>query len=227
MSCYNYKRVGEPMRKILFLLLCLFTLTGCGNSVNLNDIDGIFDTFLKETTDLANNYAKGYKYYLPNGVKIISSDSYNDKISYNGYEYYLYVDIVSYYYKQVPSYNVDLNLYYSKELDYNGVKGYAEIEKVDDLYRIKVYYNYASVETYVDYDNIGQNLINICYILNSIKFNDAVVKISVGQDDYMLNEEVFDFYTPRKEGNFIDHINKYDEYVEVSDENNIGNEGNE
>ena len=39
-------------------------------------------------------------------------------------------------------------------------------------------------------------------------------------------EEKFDFYTPKKEGNFIDYINKYDDYKVKSDENNIGNEGN-
>ena len=49
----------------------------------------------------------------------------------------------------------------------------------------------------------------------------------MGKDDITLKEETFDFYTPRKEGNFIDYINKYDEYEEKTDENNIGNEGNE
>ena len=70
-------------------------------------------------------------------------------------------------------------------------------------------------------------LINICCILNSVKFNDAVTNATIGDSDAILDEETFDFYTPRKEGNFIDYINKYDEYHEVNDENNIGNEGNE
>ena len=54
-----------------------------------------------------------------------------------------------------------------------------------------------------------------------------IAGLKVGNNETTLNEEVFDFYTPRKEGNFIDYINKYDGYKEVSDENNIGNEGNE
>ena len=74
---------------------------------------------------------------------------------------------------------------------------------------------------------MGQTLINICYILNSVKFNDSVTKLEFGDSDTMMSEETYDFYTPRKEGNFIDYINKYDEYEDVSDENNIGNEGNE
>ena len=215
------------MRKIIILVLCLFVLTGCSSNVDINNIDSILETFLNKSTSLVNNYSNGYKYYLPNGVRIINSSDYNEKLYYNGYYYYLFVDVASYYYKTDINYNIDSNLYYSNTLEYNGIKGYAEIEELDDLYRVKVYYNYSSIETYVDYDNLGQSMINICYILNSIKFNDPVTEIVVGNKEMDLSEEVFDFYTPRKEGNFIDHINKYDEYKEVSDENNIGNEGNE
>lgn len=66
----------------------------------------------------------------------------------------------------------------------------------------------------------------MCYILNSIKFNDVIVKLTVGDDDTLLSEETFDFYTPRKEGNFIDYINKYDQYKEKK-ENGLGNEESE
>ena len=215
------------MRKIVVLILCLFVLTGCSSSIDINNVDSIFETFLNKKTSLVNNYSNGYKYYLPNGVRVINSSNYNEKLYYNGYYYYLYVDVVGYYHKVNPEYNIDSSLYYSDILEYNGIKGYAEIEEIDDLYRVKVYYNYSFIETYVDYDNLGQNIINICYILNSIKFNDSVTELVVGNKEMNLNEEVFDFYTPRKEGNFIDYINKYDEYKEVSDENNIGNEGNE
>lgn len=217
------------MKKILILILCLFVLTGCNSTIDINNYDSIFETFLEQPTSLVNNYSKGYKYYLPSGVKVISSDNYNEKLYYNGYYYYLFVDVVSYYYNTPIDYTINSSLYYSKQLEYNGKKGYAEIEEISDLYKVKVkvYYNYASIETYVDSDNLGQSLINICYILNSIKFNDAVTKVTIGEDDTKLNEETFDFYTPRKEGNFIDYINKYDEYEEVTDENNIGNEGNE
>ena len=135
--------------------------------------------------------------------------------------------MVSYYYKTNVEYTVNRDIYYSKVLEYNGINGYAEIEKVNDLYRVKVYYNYSYIETFVSYDDLGQTMVNICYILNSIRFNDAVAEVVVGNKDNNLNEITFDFYTPRKEGNFIDYINKYDEYKELNDENNIVNEGNE
>ena len=50
--------------------------------------------------------------------------------------------------------------------------------------------------------------------------------LELNNSDDKLKEEKFDFYTPKKEGNFIDYINKYDDYKVKSDENNIGNEGN-
>lgn len=216
------------MRKLLVLILCLFVLTGCNNTINVNNLDSVFDVFLEDTTHLVNNYSVGYKYYVPSGVRVISSDNYNEKLYYNGYYYYLYVDVSSYYYKSDLEYTVDSSLYFSKKLDYNGISGYAFVEKVDDLYRVEAYYNYAKIETFVDYDSLGQNMINICYILNSIKFNDSVIEVELGTEGDLLKEEIYDFYTPRKEGNFIDYINKYDDYEDtVKDENNIGNEGND
>ena len=72
---------------------------------------------------------------------------------------------------------------------------------------------------------------NLFLTLFSIKFNDSVIELYVGTENVNLKEEAYDFYTPKKKGgNFIDYINKYDEYEssdEIQDENNIGNEGNE
>lgn len=217
------------MKKILLLLLTLFLVTGCesaNNTVNKIDVDKIFNTFLSKETKLVNTSSNGYKYYLPSGVRLIESNNYNDKLFYNGYYYYLFIDTVSYYYNTSPEYNINPSLFYSNILSYNGKNGYAEIEENDGLYRIKIYYNYASIETYVDYGNIKQTITNMCYILNSIKFNDVIVKLTVGDDDTLLSEETFDFYTPRKEGNFIDYINKYDQYKEKK-ENGLGNEESE
>ena len=215
------------MKKILIPILCLFVLTGCKNNIDTNNYDSIFKTFLNEKTKLVNTYSSGYKYYLPSGVRVIESDNYNEKLYYNGNYYYLFVDVVSYYYKTDVEYEINSNIYYSNTLEYRGNKGYVEIEEINDLYKVKVYYNYSSIETYVSEEDLGKTLINICYILNSIKFNDVITEHRIGSNETNLIEETFDFYTPRKEGNFIDYINKYDEYKEVSDENNIGNEGNE
>jgi len=217
------------MKKVLALLVCVFILSGCSNTLVIgeNDIDLIFKKFLSSETSLVNNYSKGYKYYLPTGVKVKDTSEYNEVLNYDGYNYYLYVDIVSYYYKTNPEYVVNNSFYFSKKLNYNGKQGYAEIEKINDKYRVEIFYNYAKIEAIVDSNNLRNTLVNISYILNSIKFNDAIVELAVGEDKDTLKEEKFDFYTPKKEGNFIDYINRYDDYEdeEVNDnENNIGNE---
>ena len=115
---------------------------------------------------------------------------------------------------------------FRKHTLYNNKKGYINIEKVNDLYKVEMYYNYAKIEAYVDYDNLSKTIINMCYITNSLVFNNSVTNLELNNSDDKLKEEKFDFYTPKKEGNFIDYINKYDDYKVKSDENNIGNEGN-
>ena len=216
------------MKKFFAVLLCLFALTGCTNKIDMNNYDTLVDNFLSKNTSLVNNYSIGYKYYLPTGVKVLESKDYNEKLYYNGYNYYMFVDIVSYYYNIDIRYSKSTNSYYYKNLDYNGVKGYLDIEKGNDLYKITMYYNYAKIETYVDENSIGENLVNICSILNSLKFNDSVINLYVGSADDNFGEETYDFYKPRKEGNFINYFNQFDEYEEKEiTENNIGNEGNE
>lgn len=217
------------MKKVIVLFLFLLVLTGCSReNIDIDNYEKIFNTFLNKDTSLVNNYSAGYKYYLPVGVRVLDSKDYNDKLYYNGEYYYLFVDIVDYYYKNDINYEINSNALFSKVLEYNGKKGYAEILKVDDLYKIEIYYNYSKIESYVEYDNIGQSLINMCYILNSIKFNDVIIELSMGEDTTILKEESYDFFTPRKkEGNFIDYIRLYDEYKDVTDESGIGNKGNE
>ena len=212
-------------RKFLILLLIgLFSLCGCSNIKNMNT-----DSLLNELANKTGKYNevnRAFKYYLPSGLSIDSYDDYNAVFSSANYKYYLYVDVVGYYYKKEVDFVKNDNIYYSKYLDYNNKKGYINIEKVNDLYKVEMYYNYAKIEAYVDYDNLSKTIINMCYITNSLVFNNSVTNLELNNSDDKLKEEKFDFYTPKKEGNFIDYINKYDDYKVKSDENNIGNEGN-
>lgn len=214
------------MKKVMVLLISILLLTGCYNDIVSDDTNTILNTFLGKNTKLVNTYSEGYKYYLPNEIKVDVKKDYNEVLDYNGYKYYLYVDVVGYYYKKEVDFVKNDNIYYSKYLDYNNKKGYINIEKVNDLYKVEMYYNYAKIEAYVDYDNLSKTIINMCYITNSLVFNNSVTNLELNNSDDKLKEEKFDFYTPKKEGNFIDYINKYDDYKVKSDENNIGNEGN-
>jgi hypothetical protein len=182
---------------------------------------------MKNDSKLVNTIAVGYKYYLPVGVSIADSSSYNEKLFYNGNYYYLYIDVVSYYHKTVEEYKINKNAYYSRVLEHNGKKGYIEITKSNDEYFIKAYYNYAKIEAYVNEQNLKNSIVNIEYIITSVKINNSITKLVVGSDKLKLGEEKFTLFKPkRKEGTFLDYVEEYDKYNDdiIMDDNTIPNE---
>lgn len=218
------------MKKFLIMILIIISLSGCMQvtEFKVSDIDILINRLLKDKTSLINTSAKGYKYYLPTGVELVDSQDYNEKLYSNGDYYYLYVDLASYYYNEIFSYEEDSSLFYSKKLNYNK-SGYLEIKKVDEeFYQIQFYYNYSKIEAYVAEYNLKEALINMCYILNSIKFNNSVSSVAIGDVNEQFDEENFTFYTPKKEGTFIEYITEYGNYNDETEDDgsNIGNEEN-
>ena len=51
-----------------------------------------------------NMIGKGYKYYAPKGVVRVKANEYNDVLRKDNNIYYLYVDVVSYFYKTKNEY---------------------------------------------------------------------------------------------------------------------------
>ncbi len=215
------------MKKVLIMLLFVLLLCGCENGTfNSNDIDKTIDKLLEKETNLVNQSSNGYKYYLPSGVKLIKSNNYNEELSYKDSNYYLYVDVVSYYYKESSNHDINTNAYYKKILNYDNKNGYIEVLKNKDECNINYEYNYSKIESRILCNDLKQNLINMSYILNSVKFNDSITNLLVS-DDRKLSKETFDFFTPKEDSKFIDYINKYGEYEEKDYDNNIGKEENE
>ena len=212
------------MKRVLLLLVSIILLCGCTKNVDFKekDIDNLFNTYLSEDTSLVNQVSNGYKYYIPTGVKLLKSSNYNEELCYNGNTYYLHVDVINYYYKTRLEYEEDESLYFSKKLSYNNKEGYVEITKKDEQYLVSIYYNYAKIETYTNEKDLKNTIINLCYLLNSIKYNDSIISFTVGEDNMEFKEEDFIFFTPKEDKNFIDYINEYDEYVEEEIESNIG-----
>lgn len=212
------------MKRVLLLLVSIILLCGCTKNVDFKekDIDNLFNTYLSEDTSLVNQVSNGYKYYIPTGVKLLKSSNYNEELCYNGNTYYLHVDVINYYYKTRLEYEEDESLYFSKKLSYNNKEGYVEITKKDEQYLVSIYYNYAKIETYTNEKDLKNTIINLCYLLNSIKYNDSIIAFTVGEDNMEFKEEDFIFFTPKEDKNFIDYINEYDEYVEEEIESNIG-----
>ena len=93
------------MKKITILLLSILLFIGCTVvRINTKSIDNILNVVLSKNNKLYNRVGKGYKYYAPRGVVRVDANTYNDVLKRDSTTYYLYVDVVSYYYKTKLSY---------------------------------------------------------------------------------------------------------------------------
>ena len=187
------------MKKII-LLCCLLLLAGCSVvRIDTSNVDNIISVVLSKNNDLYNQIGKGYKYYVPRGVSYIDTNDYNDVLYSDGIYYYLYIDVVSYYYKVEKEYEENPDAYYSKKIDINGKQGYLEINEQDNgQYFIEFMYNYAKMEVEANYEDINDIVLNTSYILSTVKFNDNVVKVIL-DEEFLVSEEKYDIFTSKKE----------------------------
>lgn len=190
------------MKKIIILLLFSILLTGCTIvRIDVKSIDNTINVILSKDNNLYNRVGKGYKYYVPRAVSYIDTNELNEKLYSNGNYYYLYIDVISYYYNKENTYVTNEKAYYSEIIDINGKHGYLEINKVDEKYFVEFMYNYAKIETLVDKGDIKNVVLNASYILSTIKFNNKVIKLMI-DDDFLVNrEEKYDIFTSKKETN--------------------------
>lgn len=193
------------MKKVLLSILILILTTGC---VVIKDasIDTIIETTIKSKYSLYNHVNRGYKYYLPRELKAIKKDEYNEVIKSKYHDYYLYVDLVSYYNKVEEEFKVDENIYYSKVLNDGKNKGIINITlNSDDDYIITAKFNYAKIEVKANKNDINDVITNCLVMLSSIQYNDAVIKNLLSNDILSSPEEpvkVFDKET--EESDFLD-----------------------
>ena len=208
------------MKKLGILLGILLFVSGCSViSIDDNSIDGIVSSVLSYESDLANQSLQGYKYYLPKGVRQITQTSTNTVLLDQKNYYYLYVDTVAYYHHTEEEYQERDDRYYSRSLDYNGNKGYLEINVVNNKYFIEMMYHYAKIEAYVTKEDLTVALTNICTILSSIRYNDSVLATLVGDNVLNYKEESFDIFKPkREEGNFLDYVEQFGTYQDIDNE---------
>ena len=186
------------MKKLIIMMLAVFLFTGCTVvRIDTDNIDTIINVVLSKENTLYNTVGKGYKYYRPRGVTYIDTTEYNEKLYSNGYNYYLYVDINSYYYKKEFTYEENKEAYFSKYLEINDKFGYVEINEYKGLYLIEFMYNYAKIEALVEKDDINQTILDATYILSTIKYNSNVIKIMLNEDYFTDKEERYDVFTPK------------------------------
>ena len=201
------------MKKIILIVFSLILFTGCTVvRIDTDNIDNIIDVVLSKDNKLYNRVGKGYKYYVPRGMNYIDTTELNDKLYSNGYYYYLYIDVISYYNKIDFDYKENKDAYYSRYIDIDGKKGYLEINKKDDRYLIEFMYNYAKIETTVYEDDINDVILNSTYILSTIKFNKNVIKLMLNDEYFINKEEKYDIFTSKFEStNNLEYItNEYE-----------------
>lgn len=203
--------------KILALLLITVFICGCKSELITNkNVEINMDKILTKKIKYANKDAIGFQYYLPNGVTVKDVKGYNQILYSSGNTYYLYADVVSYYHKVNEKYKVNKNAYISRELSYRNKKGYIEVNEEDDEYFIEMMYNYAKIEASVPKYELNDTVVNMSYILSSIKYNDDIIETLLGSEKYDLSENeeynIFSSKKSSKEDKFLDYVNEYDKY---------------
>ncbi len=208
---------------IVLLLVMTIFLTGCtAVRIKTDSIDNIISVVLSKDNKLYNRIGKGYKYYVPRGVTYIDSTELNDKLYSNGIYYYLYIDAVNYFYKNKIDYTEKKDVYYSKKID-GDKEGYLEITKQDDnKYLINYAYNYARIEALVSEEKINDVVLDLSYILSTIKFNDNIIELMLNEEYFTNKEEQFKEFTKDgleentevEEKHFLEYKDDEEEYIE-------------
>lgn len=163
-------------KKVILLVIIALMSSGCSKIDN--NIDSVVNaTMTKEINDV-NTVSTNYQLYIPMGVMQQVDNEYNQKLKIKDTDVYLYVDTVSYYYKNSLNYktNGDYNYYY-KTINLNDKIGYIGINKQDDnSYFVQIVYNYSKIEFYSNYEDMPIIVSNSLIMLNSIRYNDNLIR---------------------------------------------------
>ena len=212
------------MKKIALLFSIALFLTGCSiERIDTSNKDELVSYMTNIDYKLYNRYSIGYKYYLPKSVSVISYSDYNEQLLSNGDVYYLYIDVISYYYKNPLEIEQSDNDIYYKEIDNDGKSGYVKVvDYDDDRYYVTYQYNYAKIESIINKNKLDETLVNMGYILTSIKYNDSIIENLLKNSVDISNEETFKIDKPNNnESTFLDYVNTYDNYKDKDKDENL------
>ena len=211
--------------KIIILILIVFVVTGCSiSTLDKDDFEANIDIILSGKNKVYNVYFEGYKYYVPTGVSFIDKEEYNAILKdYHNNNYYLYVDVISYYNKEKETYTESSKAYYSSVLEYDK-SGYIQIDEIDNKYLIQYIYNYSKMEAYVSKDDLVETINNMSYILRSIKYNRKVINSLIGSNSLNYKEETYSLFNKKvDQEDFLDVVyeNEDESYKKAVDEEKI------
>lgn len=200
------------MKKVFILSLVLLLCIGCTRIDNSNNYDIIINSVTSSNKKAFNTTSLGYKYYLPLGVSKVYDKDYNQKFKMDDVYMYLYVDIVSYYYKNQLNLNEESSVgnYYYYEINNSGKTGYVKLTEEDDTYFIKIVYNYAKIESYVPKTKVDKVLANGMIILNSIMYNDNLIEKILEDEYYSSIDEEYKIKKPDDaKSKFSEYLSEY------------------
>lgn len=185
-----------------------------------NNLDDIVNTIMTEDSNYVNTVSTGYELYIPNGVKQVVDNEYNQKFKIKDRYIYLYVDIISYFYKNMLNYKSQDNYdYYYRQLLLNNKTGYIGINKTtENLYYVEIVYNYSKIEFYADFDELPFILAHALIIQRSIKYNDNLIDLKLSSDTNENREIKYELDGPKdNKSTFSDYLQEYvsDEKIEV------------
>ena len=199
------------IKKIVTLIIGILFLSGC-STINSMSYQEIIEK-TKTGSNLSNVVRKGYKYYIPKGMKLVNNKDYNEIIMDQDNTYYLYVDVVSYYNNVKFDYKVSSEAFYSEKLD----NGYLEINKLEnDKYLIEIMDNYAKIEVIVDKENIKKAIAYSNVLISSVEYKYDVLDNLMKDDSFNTSEVEFNiFKTIKNDSDFATYEQMYGTYEET------------
>lgn len=203
-------------KKVILLVIIALILTGC-TRIDSN-VDNIISATMMREIKSVNTVSTGYELYIPVGVMQLVDNEYNQKFKIRDTHVYLYVDTVSYYYKNSLNYKSDGNYnYYYKEITLNGKTGYVGINKLDDgSFFVEIVYNYSKIEFYTSSEDLPIVIADSLMIVNSIKYNDNLIKLELDNTTSDGRDVKYELDKPKdSESTFSQTLQEYVEEEET------------
>lgn len=200
----------KSIKKILLLLIVLCTLSGCTKIDN--NLDSLIDAVSLNTKVPANTASTSYELFIPTGVKQSSDSEYNQKFKIRNRYIYLYVDTISYFYKNETNNKSTASYsYYYKELNVDDRTGYIGINQIEeDLYYCEIVFNYSKIEFYSNMEDLNTLLANSLIIIKSIKYNDQLISVELDNKIKDGRELKYELDSPKdSKSTFSDYIQEF------------------
>lgn len=214
------------MKKIFIFVLLLLLTTGCMRIDNNSNYKEIAYNIISSKTNKVNVATMGYKFHLPKGVRVNKDLDFNQVFDIESIKTYMYVDIVSYYYKNNQN-NIDnkdkYNFYY-ETINNENKNGFIAINKEeDDKYFVKVVLDYAKTETYTTKNKISSIISYSIMILDSIEYNDKLIEKYINDNNITSNDILYNIKKPDdSESKFNQYLQEYvdeeDQIIDLPDE---------